>query len=101
MNRSLAIPTTVLLIMSPRVLFVKVDTALTIAINPNTPSLTMMYIIRHSKMAAFYNTGEAISELSSFLLTSHTNLKIMELLPAGYHMDGSVLLFEYPCWRQF
>ena len=49
MNRgSLAIPTTVLVnnVSTGTTVPVSVDTALTIAINPNTPSLTMMYIIR-------------------------------------------------------
>lgn len=49
MNRgSLAIPTTVLVnnVSTGTTAPVSVDTALTIAINPNTPSLTMMYIIR-------------------------------------------------------
>ena len=49
MNRgSLAIPTTVLVndVSTGTTVPVSVDTALTIAVNPNTPSLTIMYIIR-------------------------------------------------------
>lgn len=49
MNRgSLALPTTVLVnnVSTGTTVPVSVDTALTIAVNPNTPSLTIMYIIR-------------------------------------------------------
>lgn len=49
MNRgSIALPTTVLVnnVSTGTTVPVSVDTALTIAVNPNTPSLTIMYIIR-------------------------------------------------------